>query len=338
MYLSFYGLRERPFDLTPNPRYVLLTPRHTEALSTLQYGIESRKGIVALTGEAGTGKTTLLRAALSNVDDTGWVVSVNNPKLTRDEFLEFLAEGFGLSGEAAQSKARFVRDFEQALRDRYETGAPCVLVVDEAQCLSDELLEEVRLLANIETEETKLLSVVLAGQPELSARLSDTELRQLKQRIALRCALTALDIRETAAYIAGRIRVAGGEAARVFSREAVQLIHQAARGIPRSINVLCDNALVSGYAADERPVGVALVREVCNDLDLHAQGSTQPHTGAQDGAAGPGQPTRTKVEARTDASAPVEAAETEPMSAAATGGRPALFAVPAVRRRFLFFS
>lgn len=334
MYLSYYGLRERPFDLTPNPRFVLLTPRHDEALSMLQYGVESRKGIVVLTGEAGTGKTTLLRAAISNIQEAGWVISVNNPKLTRDEFLEFLAEGFGLSPEAAASKARFLRDLEQALLDRHATGTVCALVIDEAQCLSDDLLEEVRLLANIETEETKLLSVVLVGQPELSDRLSDSDLKPLKQRVALRCSLTALSLRETAAYIAGRIRIAGGEAARVFTREAVQLIHDMSGGIPRSINVLCDNALVSGYAADERPVGAALVLEVSSDLDLGR--STHAPT-APSGGNGSAPPIHQKSRPDLKASDSGETADAAPVTAAAASG-PGLFAMPSARRRFLFFS
>jgi general secretion pathway protein A len=268
MYLSFYGLRERPFDLTPNPRFVLLTPRHSEAFSMLQYGVESRKGIVVLTGEAGTGKTTLLRAALANVEQSGWVITVNNPKLTRDEFLEFLAEGFGLSPEAAESKARFVRDLEQALQDRHLTGAPCALVIDEAQCLSDDLLEEVRLLANIESDTEKLLRVVLAGQPSLGGRLNEPGLRQLKQRIWLRCELTALDLNETALYIAHRITLAGGDPARAFSRDAVLVIHERSGGIPRTINVICENALLTGFATDQKPVGPQIVLEVCGDFDL----------------------------------------------------------------------
>jgi general secretion pathway protein A len=338
MYLSFFGLRERPFDLTPNPRYVLLTARHSEALSTLQYGIESRKGIVVLTGEAGTGKTTLLHAALQEIEGTGWVVKVNNPKLTRNEFLEFLAEGFGLSSGAAESKARFVRELEQALHERYASGASCVLVIDEAQCMPDDLLEEIRLLANIETEETKLLSVVLTGQPELSDRLSDSDLRPLKQRIALRCSLGPLDIRETAAYIAGRIRLAGGEAMRVFTREAVQLIHESAGGIPRSINVLCDNALVSGFAADEKPVGVALVREVCSDLDLKAHSPSSRSTGTPRSAAGAMQLAPRLAEAQVGAPAPAETAQAAPVAAATSSGDSVAMALPAARRRFLFFS
>jgi general secretion pathway protein A len=273
MYETYYGLLERPFDITPDPRFLLLTTRHNEALSTLRYGLQARKGIVLLTGEAGTGKTTLLKAAFGAVGAEVWPVSLNNPKLTRGEFFELLSDGFGLGNQACLSKARFLREFEDALRDRHKAGLQCVLIVDEAQSLSDDLLEEVRLLANVETERTKLLTIILAGQSALSERISTPALRQLKQRIALRCALTPLQLEETAAYVAGRVKIAGGEPVRLFSRNAVHLLHKASGGIPRSINIICDNALLSGFAASQRPVYGRLVAEVCRDLDLPGDGS-----------------------------------------------------------------
>jgi general secretion pathway protein A len=269
MYEKFYGLRERPFDLTPNPRFLYLTPSHREALSNLQYGITGRKGMTLLVGEAGTGKTTLVRAALDAVAAPSVkCVYLSNPVLTRDEFYEFLAPKFELSARAAQSKARFLAELEEAILARHQSGGLTALVIDEAQSLPHDLLEEVRLLANFETATEKLLPVVLAGQPELAARLEHEELRQLKQRVALRCDLAALDIHETAAYVSGRVAIAGGDCAAIFTREAVQTVFERSRGIPRTISVICDNALVTGFAAGVKPIGSNLVLEVCRDFRL----------------------------------------------------------------------
>lgn len=271
MYQSYYGLRELPFELTPNPKYLFLTTQHREALSNLQYGLFSAKAVTVLIGEAGTGKTTLLRAALASERcQNVRCVYINNPALTRDEFVETLARRFQLSQEASRSKAALLAELERVLRDRRSQGEISALVVDEAQRLSSELLEEVRLLANIETDTEKLLPLVLAGQPELGDRLNDPGLRQLKQRVALRCEIAPFELPETAAYIASRIRTAGGEAARLFTREAVMLIHDRSRGIPRTVGVMCDNALLSGMALGRRPVDREIVLEVARDFDLKA--------------------------------------------------------------------
>ena len=268
MYRAFFGFRDRPFDLTPNPRFLVLTDAHREALSNLEYGIASRRGITALIGEAGTGKTTLIRTALARQSDQVHCVYLNNPALTRSEFVEMLATRFELSEEARRSKTVLLTELESVLRERHARGESTVLIVDEAQSLPIELLEEIRLLGNIETNEAKLLSIVLAGQPELGARLSDDTLRQLKQRVALRCDLRALTEVETAAYLAGRIRAAGGIGAQVFTREAVLLIHKRSKGIPRAVSVIADNALLSAYAMQRKPVNSQMVAEVCRDLDL----------------------------------------------------------------------
>ncbi len=269
MYERFYGLRERPFDLTPNPRYLFLTAKHREALSNLQYGISARRGVTLLIGEAGTGKTTLVRTVLESEERRKTrCVYMNNPMLTRGEFIEFLANAFDLGEHAASSKTRLLADLERVLRERRAEGVTTALFVDEAQALPLELLEEVRLLANIETDTEKLLQLVLAGQPHLAAKLNDPDLRQLKQRVALRCELRPLDLKETTAYIMRRVQIAGGDSM-PFTREAVELIHECGRGIPRTISVICDNALVSGFAADQRPVGYALVHEVCADFDFN---------------------------------------------------------------------
>jgi general secretion pathway protein A len=276
MYESFYGFRERPFDLTPNPRFLVMTDVHREALSNLEYGISSRTGITMLVGEAGTGKTTLIRTALERQPARVHCVHVQNPALTRDEFVEMLALRFKLSSQARSSKTTLLYELEEILRSRDILGESTVLLVDEAQSLPRDILEEIRLLANIETNERKLLSVIMAGQPEVTGLLNDPDLRQLKQRIALRCELRPLTLQETAGYLAGRIRAAGGVGAQVFTREAVTLIHERSNGIPRTISVIADNALLTGFAVGQRPVNSATVREVCRDFDLGPTGEPKP--------------------------------------------------------------
>ena len=269
MYEAFYGLRERPFDLTPNPRFLLMTARHREALTTLEYGLTARTGIALLVGEAGTGKTTIVHAALQSPRvRQSRAVYLNNPALTRDEFVEFLAAGFGLSEGASRSKTRCLAELTDVLASRHASGTMSALVIDEAQCLTDELLEEVRLLANMESASEKLLSIVLAAQPEIADRLNQPALRQLKQRIGLRCSLAALELPETIAYIVGRLRIAGGDESPVFTDDAVATIHDRSRGIPRTISVIADNALVSAFAQDLRPVDRDVVLEICRDFDF----------------------------------------------------------------------
>jgi general secretion pathway protein A len=268
MYETYYGLAERPFDLSPNPRFLFLSAKHREALAHLQYGLTGRSGVTVVIGEAGTGKTTLVKAALqsSNVSNSR-IVHLSNPTLTRSEFYEHLADGFGFSAEAAESKSRFLYELELAIVSRAKENSVIALVVDEAQSLPHELLEEIRLLTNIEAG-GRSLALTLVGQPELSARLNEVRLRQLKQRVALRCELEALDLRETASYISARIRTAGGRPELLFTREAILAIHDYSKGIPRTISVLCDNALLNGLGAGAKPVGVDLVLEVCRDFHL----------------------------------------------------------------------
>jgi general secretion pathway protein A len=273
MYEAFFGLRERPFELAPNPRFLLLTSRHSEALSNLEYGVTGRKGITVLLGEAGTGKTTVIRTALQRWEAAGHLVAyINNPTLTRDEFVECLARAFGLGDEAAGSKTRMLAALTALVMRRHAEGLVTGLLIDEAQSLPNELLEEIRLLANIETSDDKVFPVVLAGQPELAERLNAAGLRQLKQRVGLRCVLSPLDVTETAAYVAGRIRIAGGVAGQLFSREAVLAVHEHSRGIPRVINVICDNALLAAFAANCRPIASDMIVDVCRDFDLGGSG------------------------------------------------------------------
>ena len=268
MYEDFFGFAERPFDLTPNPRFLVLTASHREALSNLEYAIATRKGVTLLTGDAGSGKTTLVRTAVDRQESSVHCVHVHNPALTRGEFVEALAWKFGLSDRAASSKAVFLVELEALLAKRSRNDETTILIVDEAQSLSLELLEELRLLANIETHDEKLLSLVIVGQPELIGKLDRQEIRQLKQRIALRCELQPLTLIETATYLAGRIKVAGGVGAEVLTRDAVTLIHEESSGIPRTINVIADNALLSGFATGQKPITSALVQEVCRDFRI----------------------------------------------------------------------
>jgi type II secretory pathway predicted ATPase ExeA len=277
MYTEFYGLKALPFELSPDPRYLMLTTRHREALANLQYGISARKSLTLMTGEAGTGKTTLINAALASPACSGaQIVHLSNSMLTRDEFIEFLADAFQLSTEARHSKTRMLVELDSELRARRTAGITTALVIDEAQCLDRELLEEIRLLSNIETPAEKLLPLVLVGQPEFAERLNQPALRQLKQRVALRCQLGALDAAETAAYVAGRIHIAGGDATTVFTRDAITEIHRYSAGIPRTIGVICDNALVNGFAAGVKPISGQIIRDVCADFDLGRRSIPRP--------------------------------------------------------------
>ena len=327
MYLDFYGLRESPFELTPDPRFLCLTAAHREALANLKYGLSTAKPVTVLTGEAGTGKTTLIRTALAS-DACARVrcLHLTNPQLTRSEFVETLARGFSMSAAAAVSKATLLDELERILLERRNCGEIMALVVDEAQRMSDDLLEEVRLLANIETATTKLLPLVLAGQPELADRLNEHSLRQLKQRVALRCDLPALTLQETAAYIAFRIRTAGGEAARLFTREAVTLIHENAKGIPRVVSVICDNALLSGFALGRKPIGSDVVSEIIRDFDINRTAVAAPPSDAR-----PADPARLLVPGPAPV---VPAAEPEP---AADSGAASRFEAAPARRRFSLF-
>ncbi len=326
MYEQFFGFRERPFDLTPDPRFLVLTESHREVLSNLEYAVVSRKGVTLVIGEAGSGKTTLIRTVLGRQPEQVHGVHLHNPTLSRDEFIEILAEKFELSAAASRSKAAMLAELEALLMARRTKGEWTVLIIDEAQSLPLELLEEIRLLANIEMDDHKLFSVILAGQPELAARLEQPDLRQLKQRVALRCQLRPLTGQETESYIVGRIAAAGGVGRLAFTREAVASIHAAAAGIPRTVSVLADNALLGGFAAGIKPVTTKIVREVCRDFNL-AQTN-----GASAARHPPHLPVRAVPVQPTAAAEPPTPAPVEPGAAEGDGGAP--FGFVTRRRRF----
>jgi len=267
MYEQFYGLKELPFALTPDPRYIYFTPSHTEVMANLHYGIESGKGLIVVTGEVGTGKTTMLRWVMQRLDRTVMVAYIFNPRLSVTEFYQHLARLFDIQNW--ESKSDLLIELGKVLESRHSRGLRTVLIVDEAHGLSTSVLEEVRLLGNFESDTAKQLQIVLTGQPELRSVLNNPDLRQLKQRVALRCDIKALpNVEETAQYINIRLKVAGATRTDIFSPGAVDYIFRCSEGIPRNINNLCDNALLNGFAAGEQVISRAAVQEVADTFDV----------------------------------------------------------------------
>jgi len=268
MYETFYDLEAKPFSLSPDPRFIYFTKGHCEALSNLVYAIRERKGFLALCAEVGTGKTTLVHALLDLLDKVGVSSAfINRPMLSRSEFFECLLTAFNLKADFA-SKVEVLNQVNALLLERYSLGRLTVLIIDEAQNLSDEVLEEIRLLSNLETSTEKLLQVILVGQPELSARLDLPHMRQLKQRISLRCSLEPLTLSDTAEYIRTRLQIAGLPNQEIFSDSCIVEIFRSSGGIPRLINTICDNALVTGFASDLKTISVEIIDEVAEDLQL----------------------------------------------------------------------
>jgi general secretion pathway protein A len=276
MYLEHFGLEANPFSLTPDPRFLFLTPKHREALAGLLFAVTARKGFLVLIGEAGTGKTTLVKKLLQSIPATCAHFSVIvNPTLTAAEFLEYLLIDFGVT-DIPSSKAARLFLLKKLLLKAYREGKTSVLVVDEAHLLTSDLIEEVRLLSNFETSEEKLLQVILAGQQELKLLLDVTAMRQLKQRIAVRLSLDPLERQDVKRYIESRWARAGGKEAMPFSESAIALIAESSRGTPRVINVMCDSALTNAFGVGGKRVGPEEIREVI--ADLHLPGDEQPAT------------------------------------------------------------
>ena len=271
MYKAFFGLTRNPFDLTPDPACFVTTKRHNEALAALYYGIRWHKGFVVVTGEVGTGKTLLLRCLLRLLKDSRDVAYAYlfNSRLSASEFLQYVLSDFGLPA-SGKNKSELLLDLGQFLLSRGSKRLTTVLVIDEAHHLSPDLLEEVRLLSNLETTDDKLLQIVLVGQPELDDKLDSFGLRQLKQRIALRAQLMPLDREETKDYITQRLQIAGADKQRapIFSSEAVANIYRYSQGLPRLINTICENGLIAAYARHSATVGPDMIDEVAKQFRL----------------------------------------------------------------------
>jgi general secretion pathway protein A len=267
MYLAFFGLNEKPFSITPDPRYLYLSERHAEAMAHLLYGINEAGGFVQLTGEVGTGKTTIVRSLLAQAPKNAEIALILNPRMTAPEFLLTICEelGIGVPDSATQSLKDLVDILSQYLLRAHAAGRRVVLVVDEAQNLAPEVLEQVRLLTNLETNTQKLLQIILIGQPELRELLARNELRQLAQRITGRYHLSPLSAEETTAYVRHRLRVAGATAD-IFNRFSLEEIYRLSAGVPRVINVICDRALLGGYSLDRHRVTGPLVRSAAGEV------------------------------------------------------------------------
>jgi type II secretory pathway predicted ATPase ExeA len=268
MYKEFYGLRANPFNVNPDPRYLFLTRHTEEALACLTYGIQSRKGFVLLTGEVGTGKTTLINKLLE------WLrlqqvatAFIFNSRLNVPQFLDYMMADFGIPCDS-RAKSQVLLKLYNWLLDRYRAGETAVLIVDEAQNLSEEVLEEIRMLTNLETFTEKLLQIVLVGQPELEQKLKQPQLRQLRQRLTLRAKTHPLTLDETKAYVQQRLRIAGSNGQQIFAPESLIAVHRYSAGIPRVINLLCEHCLVSAFVDQQKIVEPGVVDAVARDFDL----------------------------------------------------------------------
>ena len=275
MYKEFFNLEDTPFTLTPDPRFIVFTPSYNEVLASLYYGLENAKGLIVLTGEVGTGKTTALRWILRRLDSSVLAAYVFNPRLSVDEFYHQVTQLLGIKDWS--NKAELLNEMGRVLEERHRRGLRTVLIIDEAHELSDYVLEEIRLLMNFESDNAKHLQIVLTGQPELRDKLNQPNLRQLKQRVALRCKMHSLpNVEETERYITERLLIAGSEQPNIFTPGAIDFIFQCSEGIPRQINNLCDNALLTAYAAGDSIIGRQVIEEVADNLDLLPRNEALP--------------------------------------------------------------
>ena len=267
MYNEFFGLEDTPFTLTPDPRFLVFTPSYNEVLASLYYGLENAKGLIVLTGEVGTGKTTALRWILRRLDSSVIAAYIFNPRLSIDEFYHHVAQMLGIRDWT--NKAELLTEMGIILEARHRRGLRTILIIDEAHELSDYVLEEIRLLMNFESDSAKHLQIVLTGQPELREKLNQPNLRQLKQRVALRCKMHALpNVDEIERYITERLLIAGSDQPNIFTPGALDFIFQCSEGIPRQINNICDNALLKAYTAGDSIISRKVVEEVADNLDL----------------------------------------------------------------------
>ena len=276
MYKKFFGLKENPFNANPDPRYLFLTKETQEALAALTYGVQTRKGFILLCGEVGTGKTTLLNRLLDWLTEQNVATAfVFNSQLDVHQLFDFMMADFGIPCDS-RDKSHMLMRLNQWLLDRYRSGKTTVLIVDEAQNLSLQVLEEIRLLTNLETANEKLLQIVLSGQPELEDKLRDPQLRQLRQRITMKCKTYPLTHSEMGGYIGERLRIAGANGAPIFSQEAVEAIYRYSKGIPRVANLLCEHSLVNSFVDQVRPVPERIVDEVAHEFQLDESQAAPP--------------------------------------------------------------
>ena len=267
MYKEFFGLDDFPFTLTPDPRFIVFTPSYNEVLASLYYGLENAKGLIVLTGEVGTGKTTALRWILRRLDSSVLAAYVFNPRLSVEEFYHHVTQMLGIKDWT--NKSELLNTMGKVLEERHRRGLRTVIIIDEAHELSDYVLEEIRLLLNFESDNAKHLQIVLTGQQELRDKLNQANLRQLKQRVALRCNMHSFpNVDEVERYITERLLIAGSDQPKIFSADSIDYIYRCSEGIPRNINNLCDNAMLTAYAAGERTIGRRVVEEVAENLDM----------------------------------------------------------------------
>ncbi len=271
MYLNFYNLKKQPFHITPDPEFLYLSPSHKEAMSAIIYGISERKGFIAITGAVGVGKTTILRSYLETAERKHLkLVYIFNARLTFKELVRSIYQELGLQVEHAGTLELVNRLYEELIKE-YKEGNTVVLIVDEAQNMPIDTLESLRMLSNLETSRDKLIQIVLVGQPEFEATLNLDRLRQLKQRIAIKATIKALSEKESLEYLNYRIRMAGGNTNMIFSSAAMKKIILKSRGIPRRLNILSDNALITGFGYQKKPVNSKIVSEIIKDLDGKAK-------------------------------------------------------------------
>ena len=276
MYLDFFGFNEMPFKLTPDPKFLYQTAAHREVLAQLLYGVQQSKGFIALTGEIGTGKTTLLHALMKRLAESASVAFLFNSTLSFDGLLEYILEDFGISAPSGASQAQRLFALNNFLIERRRLGQSAVLILDEAQNLDAKTLEQVRLLSNFETPHEKLLQILLVGQPELLDTLDRPELRQLKQRISLRCRILPLTADQTRDYVRTRLRIAGARDLGLFSDAAITRIAEHSCGVPRLINTLCDHCLLIGYADQIRRIDRPIVEEAIEYFEQGGRPSPKP--------------------------------------------------------------
>ncbi|TRZ95094.1 AAA family ATPase [bacterium] len=266
MYCKFYGLKERPFNVTSDPAFFFLSRHHQEALAHLLYGVTQRKGIIVITGEIGTGKTTLCRFFLNQLGENVKTAFILNPHFSDIQLLEAIIKDFGVKSQD-KSRLSFVWALNKFLLAESEDGNNVVLIIDEAQNLKPSQLEQVRLLSNLETDKNKLMQIILAGQPELNRRLNLYDLRQLRQRIMVRYHIAPLDMDEIKRYIEHRLNVAGSDGRINFSEEALQQISVFSKGTPRLINIICDRALLAGFIAESNLIDINIIKRSLEELD-----------------------------------------------------------------------